>query len=156
MNTIVKYVVWLGLLLGVTTVSAQQKVATFRSFRETKGLVTTASKGVYVWGAWEQSSSIISIDMKGKKVHVIDQINNNKETTYDIYELPQKWTVKKDHKFINMECMKTDTMDKFYIRLYEYDSGEYRVTIMSPSAAVRYSVVYSKENDDESVNFDDV
>lgn len=153
MNTIVKYVVLLGMLLGVTTVSAQ-KVANFRSFRETKGMVTTASKGVYVWGAWEQSSSFISIDMQQKKVMIVDQINH-KTTSYDIYELPQKWTVKKDHKFINMECMKAETMDKYYIRLYEYDSGEYRVTIMSPSAAVRYSVVYVKEGE-EDVNFDDV
>ena len=156
MKTIVKYLVLLGMLLGVTAVSAQ-KSANFRSFREAKGMVTSASKGVYVWGAWEQSSSLISIDVSTKKVMVIDQINNNKVTVYNIYEMPQKWVMKKDHKYINMECMKAETMDKYFIRLYEYESGEFRMTIMSPTAAVRYSIVYdSGEDEHMHMSFDDI
>lgn len=153
MNTILRYFVLLGLLLGVTAVSAQN--ANFRSFRETKGMVTTKSKDVYVWGPWEQSSTVFEMNFTQKSITVKDQLNN-KETKYAIYDKQQKWTVKKDYKYINFECMESATLDKYYIRLYEYDSGEYRITIMSPTAATRYSVVYMKDEDMEQVNFDDV
>ena len=46
------------------------------------------------------------------------------------------------------------TMEKFYVRLYEYDSGEFRVTVMDPKNATRYSVVYINEDEvPDNVNF---
>ena len=96
MNTIIRYLVLLGLLLGVTSVSAQN--ANFRSFRETKGMVTSKSKDVYVWGPWEQSSTIFAMNFTQKSIIVKDQLNN-KETKYAIYDKQQKWTSKKDYKY---------------------------------------------------------
>ncbi|MBO4530955.1 MAG: hypothetical protein IK017_04810 [Paludibacteraceae bacterium] len=152
MNTIIRYLVLLGLLLGVTSVSAQN--ANFRSFRETKGMVTSKSKDVYVWGPWEQSSTIFAMNFTQKSIIVKDQLNN-KETKYAIYDKQQKWTSKKDYKYINFECMESSTLNKYYIRLYEYDSGEYRITIMSPTNATRYSVVYMKDDEMEQIKFED-
>jgi hypothetical protein len=38
--------------------------------------------------------------------------------------------------------------------LYEYDSGEFRVTVMDPKNATRYSVVYINEDEvPDNVNF---
>ncbi len=154
MNKIVKYLVVMGLLLGVTAVSAQQN-ANFRSFRETKGVITSKDKGVYVWGPWEQSSTVFSLNVTEKNVMLNDQLNN-KVIKYAIIDKPSKWTVKKDYKYINFECMESSTLEKYFIRLYEYDSGEFRITVMSPTNAVRYSVVYMKDEEMQAVNFDDV
>ncbi len=155
MNRVVKYLLILGLLLGVNAVSAQDSEANFRSFRETKGVVSSKDKGVYVWGPWQQSSTVFSLNISQKMILVNDRVNN-KITKYAIYDNPQKWTVKKDYKYINFECMENNTMEKYFIRLYEYESGEFRITIMSPSNAVRYSVVYMKDDEMQSVSFEDV
>lgn len=153
MNRFIKYLLMLGMLLGVTAASAQN--ANFRSFRETKGAVTNKSKGVYVWGAWQQSSTIFSLDVAKKLITVNDQLTK-KVTKYEIFDKPDKWVVKKDYKYINFECMEKSSLEKFYVRLYEYDSGEYRITVMSPTDAVRYSVVYVQDEDSQEVDFDEV
>ena len=41
--------------------------------------------------------------------------------------------------------MNKKTLEKYYIKLYEYDSGEFRVTVMSPKKSTRYSVVFLKD-----------
>ncbi len=153
MNKLLRYFLLLGLLLGVTAVSAQN--ANFRSFRETKGIVTNKSKGVYVWGAWQQSSTIFSLNVAKKAIFVNDQLNN-KNTKFEIFDKPEKWIVKKDYKYINFECMESTTLEKYYVRLYEYDSGEFRITVMSPNDAIRYSVVYVKEDEVEQLDYDEV
>ena len=45
----------------MSTANAQS--IAFKSFRQTDGVVTQQSKGLYVWGAWEQSSTVIVLDM---------------------------------------------------------------------------------------------
>ena len=156
MNKIIKYLVVFGLLLGVTAVSVHAQNANFRSFRETKGVVTNKNKGgVYVWGPWQQSSTVFTLNISEKLIFVSDQLNN-KVTKYKILDKPEKWTAKKDYKFINFECTEFSSMDKFYIRLYEYESGEFRINIMSPTEAMRYSVVFIKDDELQDVSFDDV
>lgn len=153
MNRFLKYLLMLGVLWGVTAASAQN--ANFRSFRETKGAVTNKSKGVYVWGAWQQSSTLFSLDVAKKLITVNDQLTK-KVTKYEIFDKPDKWVVKKDYKYINFECMEKSSLEKFYVRLYEYDSGEYRITVMSPVDAIRYSVVYVQDEDSQDLDYDEV
>lgn len=152
MNRILQYLVLFGLLLGVTAVSAQSFV-NFRSFRETKGIATNKSKGVYVWGAWEPSSVTFTLDMDKKQILLNDQ-SNKKTTKFQLFNKPEKWIVKKDYKYINFECMEAGSLENYNVRLFEYDSGEWRITVMAPNNAVRYSVLQMKE--DEALNFDDV
>ena len=144
MNRILKYSVVVLLVLFSINVSAQ--VAYFKSFRETKGLVTQKSNGMYVWGPWEQSQTYVSLDMANKHIVLSDMINKEKKE-FEIFDKPEKWTRKKNHKVIKFECMEKTTMDKYYVRLYEYDSGEFRVTVMDPKNATRYSVVYINEDE---------
>lgn len=143
----------MGLLLGVNAVSAQN--AKFRSFRETRGLVTNKSKGAYAWGAWQQSSTSFSLNLSDKAIIVEDQLNK-KVSKYEIFEKPDKWVVKKDYKYINFECMESSTLEKYIIQLYEFDSGEFRITVKAPTTAIRYSVIYVHENEESEENFEDV
>jgi hypothetical protein len=154
MKNILKYLLLLGLLLGVNAVSAQN--AKFRSFRETRGLVTNKSKGAYAWGAWQQSSTSFSLNIAEKAIVVEDQLNK-KSTKYEIFDKPDKWVVKKDYKYISFECMESSSLEKYIIQLYEYDSGEFRITVKSPSSAIRYSVIYVHESEEsEEGDYDEV
>lgn len=144
--------IFLGVLIFFCgSVSAQ--VACFKSFRETKGIVTPKSNGLYVWGPWEQSNAYVLLDMSKKNILVHDAIGNTTKE-FEIFDKPENWTRKKNYKVIKFECMEKVTMEKFYVRLYEYDSGEFRVTVMDPKNATRYSVVYINEDEvPDNVNF---
>lgn len=151
MKRFYKFLVLGMLILFCGNVSAQ--IAYFKSFRETKGLVTPKSNGMYVWGPWEQSHTYVLLDIANKNILVSDMIKKESKE-FEIFDKPDKWTRKKNHRVINFECMEKITMNKFYIRLYEYDSGEFRVTVMDPKNATRYSVVYVNEEEiPEKVSF---
>lgn len=144
MKRFYKYSVLVVMVLLSMNVSAQ--VAYFKSFRETKGQVTPKSNGMYVWGPWEQSHTYVLLDMSKKNILLSDMINKS-TMEFEIFDKPEKWTRKKNHKVIKFECMEKVSMDKYYVRLYEYDSGEFRITVMDPKNATRYSVVYVTEQD---------
>lgn len=148
MERMMRNIVCLLFAIVSVTVATAQSIA-FKSFRQTDGIVTQQSKGMYVWGAWEQSSTVIVLNMTENYIATQDLLHN-KITVFEIFDKPQKWTVKKDYKYLNYECMNKTTLEKYYIKLYEYDSGEFRVTVMSPKKSTRYSVVYLKEYEMES------
>ena len=77
----------------MSTANAQS--IAFKSFRQTDGVVTQQSKGLYVWGAWEQSSTVIVLDMANNYIATDDKLNK-KVTIFEIFDKPQKWIVKKD------------------------------------------------------------
>ena len=143
MERVIKHI--LCLLFAVCSIgAANAQSSAFKSFRQTDGVVTQQSKGLYVWGAWEQSSTVIVLDMSNNYIVTDDKLNK-KVTIFEIFDKPQKWIVKKDYKYLNYECMNKKTLEKYYIKLYEYDSGEFRVTVMSPKKSTRYSVVFLKD-----------
>ena len=131
----------------------QAQTTSFRSFRETKGAVTSDSRDMYVWGPWVQSSSIFVLDLP-KKVILVEDRNLKKKYKYEVFDKPQKWIVKKNYKYINFECMESRSLEKYYIRLCEYDTGEFKITIMTPKKAVRYQVVLLKDEEPD-VKFED-
>lgn len=138
-----KYILYLLFtLVSIGTVNGQ--AIAFKSFRQTDGVVTQQSKGLYVWGAWEQSSTVIVLDMTNNYIVTDDKLGK-KTTVFEIFDKPQKWIIKKDYKYLNYECMNKRTLEKYYIKLYEYDSGEFRITVMSPKKSTRYSVVFLKD-----------
>ena len=145
MERMMRNIVCLLFAIASVTVATAQSIA-FKSFRQTDGIVTQQSKGMYVWGAWEQSSTVIVLNMTESYIAAEDLLHK-KTSVFKIFDKPQKWTVKKDYKYLNYECMHTSTLEKYYIKLYEYDSGEFRVTIMSPRKSTRYSVVFLKDYD---------
>ncbi len=140
------------MLMGVSATQAQ--ISSFRSFRETKGAVTPGSNDMYVWGPWVQSQTLFVLDLPKNSIFVEDQVNK-KTTKFEIFDKPQKWIVKKNYKYINFECMESKSLEKYYVRLCEYDTGEFKITVMSPKSAIRYQVVYLKDEAQE-INFDDV
>ena len=143
MKRVFKYILYL-LFAACSMSTANAQSIAFKSFRQTDGVVTQQSKGLYVWGAWEQSSTVIVLDMANNYIATDDKLNK-KVTIFEIFDKPQKWIVKKDYKYLNYECMNKKTLEKYYIKLYEYDSGEFRVTVMSPKKSTRYSVVFLKD-----------
>lgn len=148
MERMMRYILCLLIATVTAQVATAQSIA-FKSFRQTDGVVTQQSKGMYVWGAWEQSSTVIVLNMAENYIATQDLLHK-KVTVFEIFDKPQKWMVKKDYKYLNYECMNKTTLEKYYIKLYEYDSGEFRVTIMSPKKSTRYSVVFLKEYDMDS------
>ena len=152
MKTLVKIVLAYLMLWGVASADAQ--VSNFRSFRQTKGAVTPGSHDIYVWGAWEQSETYFSLNIPKHLILVEDKINKTK-LKYEIFDKPQKWITKKNYKYINFECMETESMRSYFIRLCEYDTGDFKITVLSPDEAVRYQVIYLKDKDPE-INFDDI
>ncbi len=148
MERMMRHILCILCAIASVTAATAQSIA-FKSFRQTDGIVTQQSKGMYVWGAWEQSSTVIVLNMTENYIATQDLLHN-KVTVFEIFDKPQKWTVKKDYKYLNYECMNKTTLEKYYIKLYEYDSGEFRVTVMSPKKSTRYSVVYLKEFEMES------
>lgn len=149
MEKVIKHIISLLFVSLLTISGAMGQSIAFKSFRQTDGVVTQQSKGLYVWGAWEQSSTIIVLNM-GENYIVTDDKLSKTVTVYEIFDKPQKWIVKKDYKYLNYECMNKKTLEKYYIKLYEYDSGEFRVTVMSPKKSTRYSVVFLKDYDMDS------
>ena len=152
MKCVYKILLMLMMLMGV---SAQAQISSFKAFRETKGAVTSDSKEMYVWGPWIQSSTTFILNLTKHAIFVEDK-NTNSKVKYEIFDKPQKWIVKKNYKYINFECMESKSLEKYYVRLCEYDSGEFKITVMSPKNAVRYQVIYLKENDSVNINFDDI
>lgn len=138
------------MLWGVATADAQ--VSSFRSFRQTKGAV--GPNDIYVWGAWEQSETYIELNI-AKHLILVDDRKSKEKFKFEIFDKPQKWVTKKNYKYINFECMESKTMQSYFIRLCEYDTGDFKITVMSPSEAVRYQVIYMKDKEPE-INFDDV
>lgn len=149
MGKVLKHIISLLFVSLLTINSAMAQSIAFKSFRQTDGVVTQQSKGLYVWGAWEQSSTIIVLNMGENYIATDDKLGKT-VTVYEIFDKPQKWIVKKDYKYLNYECMNKKTLEKYYIKLYEYDSGEFRVTVMSPKKSTRYSVVFLKDYDMDS------
>lgn len=149
MGKVFKHIISLLFVYLLTINGAAGQSIAFKSFRQTDGVVTQQSKGLYVWGAWEQSSTIIVLNMGENYIATDDKLSKT-ITVYEIFDKPQKWIVKKDYKYLNYECMNKKTLEKYYIKLYEYDSGEFRVTVMSPKKSTRYSVVFLKDYDMDS------
>lgn len=152
MKTFVKIVMAYLMLWGVATADAQ--VSSFRSFRQTRGAVTPGSNDMYVWGAWEQSETYFALNI-AKHLIVVEDRKNKTVQKYELFDKPQKWITKKNYKYINFECMEKESMQSYFIRLCEYDTGDFKITVMSPSEAVRYQVIYLKDKEPE-INFDDV
>ncbi|MBO7635651.1 MAG: hypothetical protein J6S89_03640 [Paludibacteraceae bacterium] len=148
-----KILLLLLMIMGASEIQAQ--VTTFRAFRETKGAVTSDSREMYVWGPWTQSSTIFVVNVSKHAIFVEDQ-SAKKKYKYEIFDRPQKWIVKKNYKYINFECMESTSLEKYYVRLCEYDTGEFKITIMTPKKAVRYQVVHVKDNEEIKINFDDL
>lgn len=107
------------------------------NFKTLKGSVGTLDKrldGIYSWGAWVPESIEIQIDLNNDSVYV-DSV------TYGIVDRPKKWMIKKNMKFVSFACA-----DEFYnkvnVKLFQYDSGEFRVYIMEEKRAKKYTVKY--------------
>lgn len=149
MEKVFKHIISLLIVSLMAINGATAQSIAFKSFRQTDGVVTQQSKGLYVWGAWEQSSTIIILNMGENYIATENKLSKT-VTVYEIFDKPEKWIVKKDYKYLNYECMNKKTLEKFYIKLYEYDSGEFRVTVMSPKKSTRYSVVFLKDYDMDS------
>ena len=146
------------IVIGLTIWTvAEAQVSYFKSYKETKGAVTEGSRDTYVWGPWVQSSCMFILNISKHTIVVDDQLNKSK-IHYEIFDKPQKWIIKKNYKYINFECMETESLEKYYIRLCEYDTGVFKITVMSPKNAIRYQVLYLKDKDkiEEDIKFDDV
>ncbi len=147
------------MLMAVSVAHAQ--VSSFKAIRETKGAVTHDSKGMYVWGAWNPSTAFFTIDMKQQAVFMEQQgAKGVEKSKFELFERPQRWIIKKNYKYLNFECMDSSTLEKVYLRLCEYDSGQFKITLMTPRNAVRYQVMYLKDGIPSTSsavdNFDDV
>lgn len=130
------------MLLG--SVSVQAQVSKFKSVSYADGVVTPNSNGLYVWGQQKSGTVYLTFDVKGKQIIQENPVTKTK-VKFEIFDKPQKWVVRKNYKYLNFECMESETMEKYYVRLCEYDSGSFKVTVMSPKSAVRYQVVYLKD-----------
>lgn len=138
---------------------AQAQISQFRAFKNTSGVVTHNSNGLYVWKSWGVSSTLFSFDMQ-KKMIIVNE--NGRTTEYEIFDKPKKWVVKQNYKYLLFECMNKVTLEEVYIRLCQYDASTFKITVMQPKAAERYQVRYIKgylvdaDSHEEETNFDDV
>jgi hypothetical protein len=130
------------MLMGGGSVQAQ--VSKFKSVSYADGVVTPNSNGLYVWGQQKSGTVYLTFDIPGKQIIQENPVTKTK-VKFEIFDKPQKWVVRKNYKYLNFECMESETMEKYYVRLCEYDSGTFKVTVMSPKNAVRYQVVYMKD-----------
>ncbi len=152
MKNFIKILFSVSFLLCVYTVHAQ--VNTFKAYKETNGIITKNSNGLYVWGSWAPSQTTITLDLDKQTITTSDA--SNKETAkFEIFEKPQQWTMKKDYKFVKYECMNSLTLQKYYVMLSRYDSGALKITIMSPNDATRYFVRLDNGNEQENLTYDD-
>lgn len=126
------------LLAFSSTVDAQ--VIRFKSYRAADGTSGIDKNGLYAWGPWAMNSSEITIDLSNESIYV-ENLDSKESADYKIFGRPKKWIIKRQFKYVSFECA-DQNYDKVNIKLYQYDSGEFRLSIMSISNAVRYSVVY--------------
>ena len=89
---------------------------------------------MFAWGPWTGRTADILIDLTNEKVDIDDR-------TLEILEKPKKWIIKKDLKYVSFACT-DETLNKFNVKLYQYDKGEFRIYVMEEKTAVRYSVQY--------------
>lgn len=130
------------MLMGVVTVQAQ--VSKFKAVSYCDGVVTPNSNGLYVWG--QQKSGVVFFTFDMNKKQILQENPISKTTVkFEIFGQPRKWVVRKNYKYLNYECMESESLEKYYVRLCEYDSGAFKVTVMSPKNAVRYQVIYLKD-----------
>ncbi|MCQ2217868.1 MAG: hypothetical protein MJZ33_05215 [Paludibacteraceae bacterium] len=90
--------------------------------------------GIYSWGAWTPESIEISINLNNDSVYV-------DKTVYSIVDRPKKWMIKKNMKFVSFACA-DEFFNKVNVKLFQYDSGEFRVYIMEEQKAKKYTVKY--------------
>lgn len=127
------------LLIGLVSIlcslgSIQAQEINFKTLKGSFGTMDKRLDGIYSWGAWSPESIEIQIDLNNDSVYVDD-------VTFGIVDRPRKWMIKKNMKFVSFACA-----DRFYnkvnVKLYQYDSGEFRVYIMEEKKAKKYVVKY--------------
>lgn len=106
----------------------------FKAYRGSDGVPSKGLDGVFAWGPWTGRTADILIDLTNEKVDIDDR-------TLEILEKPKKWIIKKDLKYVSFACT-DETLNKFNVKLYQYDKGEFRIYVMEEKTAVRYSVQY--------------
>ena len=139
MKRVLKYILYL-LFAAFSINTANAQSIAFKSFRQTDGVVTQQSKGLYVWGAWEQSSTVVVLDMSNNYIVTDDQLNK-KVTVFEIFDKPQKWIVKKDYKYLNYECMTNpQNYNDLIVRI-----GGFSAYFVQLSAGIQDDVIYRSE-----------
>lgn len=93
-----------------------------------------SSDGIYSWQMWKQDSTNIRIDLSVDSIYVDDEI-------FLILEKPKRWVIKKNLKYVSFSCG-DEFFNKVNVKLYQYDSGEFRIYIMEEKKAIKYTVKY--------------
>ncbi|MCQ2194840.1 MAG: hypothetical protein MJZ28_07805 [Paludibacteraceae bacterium] len=139
MKQIVRILVLLGaMLISSTIVEAQ--VVRFKSYRSAEGTSGVDKNGLFSWGSWGANKSEITLDLGNESIYV-ENLETRESQDYKIFGRPKKWIIKRDHKYVSFECA-DQNYDKVNVKLYQYDNGEFRLSVLSMNRAVRYSVVY--------------
>ncbi|HPH63761.1 MAG TPA: hypothetical protein PLN63_09130 [Paludibacteraceae bacterium] len=134
------HIFWLLLLFGVLSTSASAQMIRFKSYRAAQGTSGLDKNGLYAWGPWGMNSSEIMIDLTNESIY-IENVESKESADYKIFGKPKKWIIKRQFKYVSFECA-DQNFDKVNVKLYEFDSGEFRISVMSLNKAVRYSAVY--------------
>lgn len=137
MKHLILILLWLGALFSFTSVEAQ--VVRFKSYRAAEGTSAMDKNGLFSWGCWNSDQTEITMDLSNESIYV-ENLQSRESHDYKVFGRPKKWIVKRNHKFVSFECA-DQNFDKVNIKLYQYDNGEFRISVLSMNKAVRYSVL---------------
>lgn len=132
-------------LLGTlfSSVSVEAQVVRFKSYRAAEGTSGIDKNGLFTWGCWVSNKSEITMDLVNESIYV-ENLETRESHDYQIFGRPKKWVIKRDHKFVSFECA-DQNFDKVNIKLYQYDNGEFRLSILSMNNAIRYTIVHEDQ-----------
>lgn len=125
-------IAFFSIFCSIGNICAQE--INFKSLKSSPGTMDKRLDGIYSWGAWTPESIEISIDLNNDSVYV-------DKTVYSIVDRPKKWMIKKNMKFVSFACA-DEFFNKVNVKLFQYDSGEFRVYIMEEQKAKKYTVKY--------------
>lgn len=136
----INYIFCLLLLLLAFSSTVDAQVIRFKSYRSADGTSGIDKNGLYAWGPWVMNSTEVTIDLTNESIYV-ENLDSKESADYKIFGRPKKWIIKRQFKYVSFECADSN-YDKVNIKLYQYDSGEFRLSVMAVNKATRYSVVY--------------
>lgn len=117
---------------SIANVQAQE--INFKTMKSSPGTMDKRLDGIYSWGAWVPESIDICVNLNTDSVYVDKQV-------YAILDHPKKWMIKKNMKFVSFACA-DENFNKVNVKLFQYDSGEFRVYVMEEHSAKKYTVKY--------------
>ncbi|MBR4840543.1 MAG: hypothetical protein IK005_08700 [Paludibacteraceae bacterium] len=137
------HILFLLCALAAFSSSAEAQIVRFKSYRSAEGTSGLDKNGLFSWGCWGANKTEITLDLGNESIYV-ENLETKEAHDYKIFGRPKKWVIKRDHKYVSFECA-DENYDKVNIKLYQYDNGEYRLSVLTLNRAVRYSVVYEDQ-----------